>query len=96
MATGHIAYSDAVSSAIAVIQTLESSKNPQELYLIGAAEIVMRATIRAERIYKEHISRSSLDAMNCGQCYSHKQVHIVETICVSLCAGKYLLKLKYL
>lgn len=41
MATGHIAYLDAMSSAIAVILTLESSKKPQELYLIGAAEIVM-------------------------------------------------------
>lgn len=41
MATGHIAYLDAVSSAIAVIQTLEFSKKPQDLYLIGAPETVM-------------------------------------------------------
>lgn len=41
MATGHIAYLDAASSAIAVVQTLESSKKPQKLYLIGTAEIVM-------------------------------------------------------
>lgn len=57
MATGHMAYLDAVSSAIAVIQTLEFSKKPQDLYLIGAPEIVMSSweqLDRAERIYKEH------------------------------------------